>query len=127
MTSPDVVELCNRAYAATSNWGRDASRIRWVMDRSWYDRLRAQAVPAGGEAARAQAHANALISAEAEPPYWCPACPAGPFATSRELTDHVTAMSDPAYREPAEGDQLFGIAIEVRADGGEPHLETAPQ
>lgn len=125
VTGPvNVMELCGRAYQATDNWQRHASHIRWVMDRTWYGRLRAQTVTADQEAARAQAHASAWISTEAKPPYWCPVCPGGPFATMLELTDHVTAMADPANKEPAQGDQLFGIALEVRADGGEPHLET---
>jgi hypothetical protein len=127
VTTPvSVMDLCTRAYHATSNWERGAGHLRWVMDRSWYDRLRAQVVPEDQEAERARAHASAWIEAAAEPPHRCPVCPGGPFGTMKELTAHIGAMADPANREPSEGDQLFGIALEVRDDGGEPHLETVP-
>lgn len=118
-----LIELCNQAYAATRNWERQDSRMRWVMDRPSYDRLRAEAINEDQESARARQHANILVRADAQPPHRCPACPAGPFATMRELSEHVAAMADPSNREPAEGDQLFGIAIVVREGGGEPHLE----
>jgi len=118
-----VVDLCTRAYSAASGQP-GTGRARWVMGRDWYDRLRAELVPEDQERERARAHADTMVSASANPPLNCPACIAGPFATVAELTEHVTAMADPANREPAEGDVLFGMLIDVRADGGEPHLET---
>lgn len=121
----DLQDLCTRAYHATANWERADNRLRWVMSRPWYDRLRAETATEDREAARAQAHVNARILSREQPPYKCPACPAGPFASLEELYDHATAMADPANREPADGDCLFGIRIEVREDGGEPHLELA--
>lgn len=96
------------------------------MGRDWYDRLRAELVPEDQERERAREHASASVSPETAPPYCCPICPAGPFATAEELVGHMTALSDPANREPAPADVLFGLPIDVRADGGEPHLETPP-
>lgn len=47
-------------------------------------------------------------------------------ADCEAITGHQT---DPDTWVPDPGDTMFGIAIEVRDDGGEPHLETpaAPQ
>lgn len=118
-----VMELCHRAWI---NREPGAVIARWVMDRAWYDRLRAEVVPEDQERERARMHAGAIVSPEAAPSYCCPACPAGPFATMKELAGHVTAMSDPADREPAPGDVLFCLPIDVRVDGGPPHLEAPP-
>lgn len=104
---------------------RDGSS-RWVMDRASYDRIRAAAMTDEQELARATAHAVARLPIPAEAPYTCPACGAGPFAAMADLNDHVAAKGDPANREPADGDSLLGIPIEVREDGGVPHLEAAP-
>ncbi len=107
MTPHPLHDLLIKAYYATDNRMR-APACRWVMNRAWYDRIRAEASgPAAG------------------PPYQCPACPSGPFADMRALAGHVAAMADPLNREPAAGDQLLGIPVEVRENGGEPHLEHA--
>lgn len=107
--------------------GAHARRTRWVMDRASYDHVRAMAMTAEQETARAVAHAAAWIPVLVEAPYTCPACGAGSsFATIGTLNDHVAAMADPTNREPADGDCLFGIRIEVRDDGGAPHLERIP-
>ncbi len=113
----DLQDLADAAFAVD----RMDMRYRWVMDRASYDRLRAETVTEEQETARAQAHATAWI--KTVPPYACRVCPAGPFGSIRELTDHVIAMADPANREPDDHDCLFGIYIEVREGGGEPHLE----
>ena len=117
----DLEELA-RLYDVLGGMCYD-NRLRWVMDRASYDRIRAAAMTEDQEAARVQAHINARILSGDQPPYKCPVCPVGPFADLGELYDHMTAMSDPANREPDDHDCLFGIYIEVRADGGEPHLE----
>ena len=114
----DLDDLACAAFAVD----RMDMRYRWVMDRASYDRIRAAAMTEDQERARAQAHANALLPVLTEAPYACPACPSGPFGTMRELNDHGVAMADPASREPDDRDCLFGIYIEVRDDGGEPHL-----
>jgi hypothetical protein len=121
---PGIVDLVTQAYSAFT--GRDAAvtpsnDVRWVMGRSWYDRLRAAAWTEEQERARAREHAHIWISTE-DPPRCCPVCMAGPFADMKAFTDHVAAMADPANREPDPRDRLFGFQIEVREDGGEPHL-----
>jgi hypothetical protein len=116
-----VAALCFRVYDAAS--ALDRERCRWVMDRPWYDRLRAEAMTEDQEAIRAQAHASAWLVSLAGPPFKCPVCAAPPFGSKGELYDHVNAMADPSSREPVDGDSLFGIPLTVRADGGEPHLE----
>lgn len=121
----DVMMRCVLAYAATSQPERADGRTRWVMSRPWYDRLRAEACTEDQEAMRARAHAGMLVATMAAPPYECPACGAAPFATMNDLATHIAAMADPANREPDHGDCLFGLRMEVRDDGGEPHLETA--
>jgi hypothetical protein len=98
------------------------SGARWVMDRASYDRLRTATCSPEQELARASAHRRIMIEADAPPPR-CPACRQGPFDGLAELTEHVVRMSDPQYREPGPGDRLYGIAVEVREDGGMPHLE----
>lgn len=98
-------------------------RSRWVMDRASYDRIRAMGMTGEQETARALAHARAWLPLPAEAPYACPACRGGSFATMGKLNDHFVAMADPTNREPASGDCLLGIRIEVREDGGEPHIE----
>lgn len=105
------------------SYGGDRRFSCWVMDRASYDRIRAMAMTEEQETARALAHATAWIPILAQAPYLCPACPDGPFADMAGLTAHVAAMADPANREPLDGDMLFGIPIEVREDGGVPHIE----
>jgi len=122
---PEIVDLVTQAYCAFT--GRDAAvtpsnDARWVMGRSWYDRLRAAAWTEEQEQARAREHADIWISAEGPPPGCCPVCMAGPFADVKAFTDHAAAMADPANREPDPRDRLYGFQIEVREDGGEPHL-----
>jgi hypothetical protein len=125
--APQLADLCQRAYDATGNWERQDSRTRWVMDRSWYDRVRAVTVTPEQDRARAAAHATAWMEADPVFPRGCPArCAAGPFTAMSELAGHMAAMSDPLNREPADADRLFGIPVEVRAGGGEPYLETRP-
>jgi hypothetical protein len=126
-----LMTRCMLAYAAACQQERADGHTRWVMSRPWYDRLRAEACTEDQEAARALAHASVWLSAMAEPPLACPACGGGPFVTMDDLVGHVAAMADPANREPDHADCLFGLRMEVRDDGGEPHLETtfpaAPQ
>lgn len=113
-----------RAYRAAEPEQLADRRTRWVMDLAHYKRIRAATCTEDQELARARAHATALIDAMASPPHFCPACGAGPFAAVDGLTGHMATMADPANREPAVGDLLRAIPIDVRADGGEPHLET---
>jgi hypothetical protein len=100
--------------------------LRWTMNREWYDRIRAAFCSEDQERARAAAHASAWIPASAAGLVTCPVCPAGPFASLADLSAHVAAMADPANREPAGRDYLLGFPIDVRADGGVPHLEPVP-
>ena len=109
--------------SASASYGGDRRSSRWVMDRLSYDRIRAAAMTDEQELNRALAHFDARILVLSEPPYACPACPAGPFATMAELSEHVRAMADPTNKEPQSGDYLLGIPVEVRDDGGAPHLE----
>jgi hypothetical protein len=118
-----ILELCRQAYGTVSDRDLDENRLLWVMDLASYKQVRAAAVTEDQERARAQAHANAWLRVPAEAPYACPVCPSGPFGTMGELYGHVTIMADPANREPDDHDCLFGIYIEVRDDGGLPHLE----
>ncbi len=124
MTPHPLHDLLIKAYYATDNRMR-APACRWVMNRAWYDRIRAEAVTDEQERERAAAHSGSCSGPAAGPPYQCPACPSGPFADMRALAGHVAAMADPLNREPAAGDQLLGIPVEVRENGGEPHLEHA--
>lgn len=119
---PQLVDLVTQEYRASP----DRADARWVMGRSWYDRLRAVAVTDEQERARAREHASLWISTAAPPPDQCPVCGAGPFADIGAFTGHVAAMADPASREPNTSDHLFGLPIEVREDGGEPHLVSPP-
>lgn len=104
----------------------DRRRACWMMDRVSYDRIRAIAMTEEQETARAYSHATMLVPVLAVFPLRCPACTAGPFATMDDLAAHAEAMSDPANREPGHGDTLLGLPIDVRGDGGAPHLEAAP-
>jgi hypothetical protein len=119
MARDPVIELVTQAYSAAGPLERTG---KWVMDRPWYDRLRAAACTEEQERARAREHADIRIDPNAWLPGRCPVCMAGPFADMKAFTDHVSAMADPANREPDPRDQLFGIPMEVREDGGEPHL-----
>lgn len=112
--------LATEAHAAADPWTRQHGR--WVMDRAWYDRIRAAFCTEEQEAARAGAHRCLYIAADASVPGWCRACGKGPFATVAGLTGHVLAMADPRNREPADGDSLFGSLIEVREGSGPPRL-----
>lgn len=116
-------DLLVRAYDVTDNWQRDPAQ-RWVMDLGWYRQVRAAAVTEEQEEARAHAHANAYFGPTIAPSGGCPVCASGPFGSMRELSDHMALMSIPAYREPDPADQLFGLPIDVRDDGGEPRLES---
>lgn len=118
----DLVALCYRAYSEGAQQMFSGAQPRWVMDRNWYDRLRAELVSDDQEASRARAHADALIPVHAHH-FTCPACPAGPFRDAPELAAHMATMADPAYREPGDGDMLFALPIVVRDGGGEPHLD----
>lgn len=40
-----------------------------------------------------------------------------------DLAAHAAAMADPLNREPADGDRLLGIPLEVIDGGGLPHVE----
>lgn len=94
----------------------------WVMDRSWYDQVRAALTSDEQERARAAAHSQVYIAAD-EGPFQCPACGQRPFATLPEMAEHVMNMGDPDYREPNPGDYLLGLPIVVREGAGRPHLE----
>jgi hypothetical protein len=118
----EVLELCTQAYATMD--ARDRAASRWVMSRPWYDQLRAEACTEDQETMRAKAHTRVLVNATDPWPHTCPACGGGLFATMGDLAAHVAAMADPASREPGHGDTLFGVTMEVREDGGKPHLET---
>lgn len=120
-----LMELCDQACRVSGNWMRQDPRTHWVMSRADYDRIRAEGMTDEQERARAAAHANALISAETQPPYSCPACGYGPFAAMQELGAHIIAMADPQNREPSSRDRLFGFPIEIREGEGEPHLRSA--
>lgn len=97
---------------------------RWIMDRGWYDRIRAAAFTEEQERIRADAHARAIVPVLADFPLHCPACPSGPFEWPG-LIEHVRMMSDPLNREPGTADVLFGLPILVREEGGAPHVEAA--
>lgn len=99
-------------------------RGRWVMDRTWYDQIRAACLTEEQELARASAHQNLMVSITAPFPRNCPACSMGAYATMDDLTSHVLAMADPRNRDPDTADCLLGIPIDVRDDGGKPHIET---
>jgi hypothetical protein len=109
-------------------WGEAAGQLtrspRWVMDRDWYDRLRAALVPAGQEQARADAHRSIMapVIRPAAGPARCPVCP-GTFAGPDDLGAHITQMSDPEFREPAPGDMLMRLPVTVRDGAGAPHIE----
>lgn len=120
-TRDALFRLVAETHAAADSWTRQHGR--WVMDRPWYDRIRAAACTEEQEQIRAEAHRCLYIAADASVPGRCPACGKGPFSTMAEFTEHVLAMADPRNREPADGDALFGILIEVREGGGSPHLE----
>lgn len=99
---------------------------QWVMDRASYDQIRAACLTEEQERARASAHQNLMVSLTAPFPRNCPACCMGAYATMDDLTSHVLAMADPDNRDPDTADCLFGIPIDVRDDGGEPHIEAPP-
>lgn len=123
-TTDDLYKaLVAAMYAVDPVIRHNNTHIRWVMSLDWYRRIRATAVTEEQEIARAMSHATAVIPVSATFPLRCPACTAGPFATMDDLADHAAAMADPANREPADGDRLLGIPLEVTAEGGAPHLE----
>jgi hypothetical protein len=119
---PEVIKACYQALADAGIRRADPA-ARWIMDRGWYDRIRA-AMPTEQEFARARAHADLMVPADAAGELKCPACGDGPFDGMRGLTEHVIAQADPMNREPSGRDRLFGLCIDVRDDGGRPHLET---
>jgi hypothetical protein len=118
ITFPELYE----AYGAADPMLRRFDVGCWVMDRSWYDRMRAL-VPAEQERERAAVHARVLIEVDAKPPFTCPACRMGPFATMGEFGEHVANMADPDYREPHAMDYLLGLPVVVREGAGQPHIE----
>lgn len=118
-----LYKLVTGAYADTDWLTRHHGR--WVMDRSWYDRIRAAFCTEEQERIRADAH-RLMYVMDAIVPGKCPACGKGPFTTMDEFTGHVRAMADPRNREPVDGDCLMGIPIEVREGSGPPHLEPRP-
>jgi hypothetical protein len=118
---PEVIKVCYQAYM-DAGLGIIDPHARWIMNRAWYDRVRAT-MPPELEIARANAHAVALMAAPPSFPTDCPVCRSGEFADMWSLSEHVAAMADPQNREPAPSDRLFGIPIEVTDDGGAPHLD----
>lgn len=120
ITDP-LMDVVQREYFAGRRPDRPGARLRWVMDRPNYDRLRAACTTEMDELARARAHARVMVS-EGDPRR-CPVCGEGPFDPPDGLGEHVRQLADPNYREPNPRDQLFGYPIQVRADGGEPHLD----
>ena len=123
MAMDPVIELVTQAYSTAGPLERTG---KWVMNRPWYDRLRAAACTEEQERIRASEHKRIWIVWGSPPPKRCQACPAGPFADMHAYSAHIAAMADPANREPDPRDRLFGLQIEVREDGGEPHL-ASPQ
>lgn len=124
MTPDQLLKVCYETFSAADPWSRvDYSGARWVMSRLWYDCIRAAACSPEQELALARAHADLMIQVNAPLPIKCPVCQRGPFADLGALSEHVIAMSDPQNREPHPGDYMFGVPIEVREDGGMPHLE----
>jgi hypothetical protein len=115
-----LMNLLRRAYDDAASL-RARGNPRWVMDRTWYDRLRRTFITRKQEQERAAAHQYAVL---ADGVLACPACPASRFPDQTAVAEHVVQQSDPAYREPDPGDMLFAIRIAVRDGGGEPHLET---
>lgn len=107
------------AYAAASP--RLCHEGVWLMDRTWYDRIRAEGISEDAERDRAWWHANAMISQDAAEPLHCPVCPGGPF-TRAELIEHIARKADLHNREPDPRDVLMGRPVIVRDDGGPPHL-----
>jgi len=125
MTAGDLIKFCYAAYGAAEPAGRhDYLGARWVMDRTWYDCVRAAVCTPEQELERARAHLQMMIDVNAPPPVRCPACHAGPFASLGELSEHAVMMADPGNREPDTRDWMLGVRIEVRDGGGAPHLET---
>jgi hypothetical protein len=123
VSTPDegIVAMITAKYRAATPQAR-----AWVMDRPWYDRVRAACVTEQQEQARAREHGLVMIADGAGPPPHCAACPAGPFADMDAYAVHLQVMADPACREPDPMDLLFGYPVEVRHGGGEPHLEDHP-
>ena len=117
----EVVAVVTAEYR--SRTGRERA---WVMDRPWYDRLRAALVTQEQEQARAREHGLVMIAAGAGPPARCPACPEGPFADLGAYLTHLRRLADPSWREPDPRDRLFGFPLEVRDGGGQPHLVADP-
>lgn len=126
MTSPDpLLELIRSEYLGRGERFADRPRaqLRWVMNRPSYDRVRAACVTDEQERARADEHARVWIPADPVAGLPCPVCSAGPFDGAATFAAHMQVMADPERREPDPRDQMFGYPIEVRPDGGEPHLD----
>lgn len=119
-TANPVIRIVTDAYCAAKPID---GPVVWVMDRSWYDRLRAACCTEEQERARAREHAHVWVAEASVAPRRCPACVCGPFADMGEYLAHLSVMADPAFREPDPRDELFAIRIEVRDGGGQPHLE----
>ena len=123
MTADELIRFCYASYAAADVADRnDYLGGRWVMERVWYDCLRAAMCTPEQELERARIHRGMMISVDAPLPLRCPACHKGPFADLGALSEHAILMSDPQNREPDTQDYMLGVRIEISEGAGAPHL-----